>query len=180
MNINVVITWKDVGTLATTSTYVQSASDELRPDPNVPAKLVCATPKSLRAGDPQLSYGPLVFKTSTNELVAPETALASATTVTVTATAKEQITGKGGSPNEAVAKVEGTTSYEGNDDRDLSLAGKEGANELAVTLATLTTGGQISKLSVPGAANRGIYEVIEKSYGDGGTCPTGLTASASR
>ena len=54
---------------------------------------------------------------------------------------------------------------------------KEGANELAVTLATLTTGGQISKLSVPGAANRGIYEVVEKSYDaqGGGTCPSGLT-----
>ena len=178
VNINVVITWKDVGTLATTSTYVQSASDpDCVPDPGVPAKLVCATPKSLRAGDDQLSYGPLVFKTSTNVLVTPETGLASATTVTVTATAKEQITGKGGSPNEAVAKVDGTTSYEGSDDRDLSLAGKEGANELAVTLATLTTGGQISKLSVPGAANRGIYEVVEKSYDaqGGGTCPSGLT-----
>jgi hypothetical protein len=178
VNINVVITWKDVGTLATTSTYVQSASDpRCKPDPNVPAKLVCATPKSLRAGDDPLSYGPLVFKTSTNVLVTPETALASATTVTVTASAKEQITGKGGNPNEAVAIVDGTTSYEGSDDRDLSLAGKEGANELGVTLATLTTGGQISKLSVPGAANRGIYEVVEKSYDaqGGGTCPSGLT-----
>jgi hypothetical protein len=179
VNINVVITWKDVGTLGTTATYVPSASDpDCVPDPNgVPAKLVCATPKSLRAGDPVVSYGPLVFKTSTNELVAPETALASATTVTVTATAKEQVTGKGGSPNEAVAKVDGTTSYEGSDDRDLSLAGDDGTSELGVTLATLDRGGQISKLSVPGAADRGIYEVIEKSYGgqDGGTCPSGLT-----
>ena len=36
VNINVVITWKDVGTLATTSTYVQSASDRSASRPRRP------------------------------------------------------------------------------------------------------------------------------------------------
>jgi hypothetical protein len=192
-NLNVKITWQDIGVSTTTSAYVPGASDSrCIPDPGgAPRTVVCTgTPKSLRRGDTATTWGPLVFKTATDVVAAGETTAATGTRVTLTATAKEQITGKGGSPNEAVVIIGssddglGLTSYEGQDDRDISIAGgglTAGPNSSAVFLATKQTGctrfDQFSTLPVPSGALRGFYEMVERCYGgtNGATCPTGLS-----
>jgi hypothetical protein len=164
VNINVVLTWADLGSASTTSTYVPSASDP-RCVPGTGFTVVCTAPKSLRAGDPAVNFSPLVFQTAADAQTSP----ASDTQVTVQATAKEQITGKGGSPNEAVVVLSGKTSYEGDADRDISIAG---GSIPTVTLATLPAGHQIAKVPIPATADRRLYEVVEQDYSSTVPCPT--------
>jgi hypothetical protein len=177
-NLSVTIKWTDPGSAtpnSPTSDYRPAFSDSTAAgDPyfctkvesaTAPPTLTCTTPKSLRPGE-SFSFGPLVFRTATNLANSP----ANATTVLVNASAKE------GSPppksgSVAFVNVPNTTTYEGDQQRDLSQAG----GGITTTLATEQTGQQFSKLPVPAGAPRGLFELREDNYGGSFTCPAGLT-----
>jgi hypothetical protein len=167
VNLTVSVTWVDVGSASTTSDYRPLASD---PDCTLTGTrtLTCTTPKSLGPGD-SVTYDPLVFRTATDD---PDDQ-ATATTVTVTAAAKEQTkpTKGGAPPNDASVTVNNSTPYEGSAELDLSTAG----GGLSTTLATAQAGQQFSKLPVQAGAPRGLFELREANYGGGVSCPAGFT-----
>jgi len=159
VNITVTITWADQGA-ATTSAYVQSASDPLcTPVPNTPLTLSCTAPKSLGPGE-KVTYEPLIFRTATN-------AAAASTTLTASATAKEQgVAKQGKNPPTAAVSTFNATPYEGSADDDVSWAG----GGLAVTLGTNPqVGKQFSKLPLPASAPAGFATLTETD------CPVGST-----
>jgi hypothetical protein len=167
VNLNVTVTWADVGSASTTSDYRPLASD---PDCTLTGTrtLTCTTPKSLGPGE-SITYDPLVFRTATAD---PDDQ-ATATTVTVTAAAKEQTkpTKGGAPPNDASVTVPNSTPYEVSAELDLSTAG----GGLSTTLATAQAGQQFSKLPVQAGAPRGLFELREADYGGGVSCPAGFT-----
>jgi hypothetical protein len=153
VNMTLTITWADTGAAATTSEYVQSASDQrCAPTPNTSLSLTCATPKSL--GPQQFeTFGPLIFRTAT-------TTAATDTHLTAVATAKEQGVAKQGKnpPTATVTSDPNPTPYEVSIDDDVSWAG----GGLSVTLATSSTvGKQFSKLPLPSGMLAGFATLTE-------------------
>jgi len=150
-NITLTITWADQGA-ATTSAYVQSASDaRCTPVQNTSFTLSCTPPKSLGPGE-KVTYGPLIFRTATN-------AAAASTTLTANATAKEQgVAKQGKNPPTASVSIPNSTPYEPSPDEDVSWAG----GGLAVTLGTDSQAGkQFSKLPLPASAPAGFATLTE-------------------
>jgi hypothetical protein len=171
-NLSVTVTWADVGA-ATTSAFVASPASDARCNVTAPRTLTCSgTPKSLGPDSNPFSYGPLVFRTATTTPNNPNDVEASATNVSVTASAKETPQPPKGGTNVAFATQTEPTRYEDFRDEDISIAG----GTLATTLATSNAGpvNQLSKLPVPANATRGIFELEEADYGGGVTCPAGL------
>lgn len=162
VNVSVTVGWADVGA-ATTSTFLPASSDS-RCSVTGTQTLTCTTPKSLGPGASE-TYA-LIFRTAT-ELGEPPLS-ATATTVTVTAAAKEQTKPSKGGSNTAFVTASNPTSYEPDAELDVSTAG----GGLFTTLGTSAgAGGQSSKLPVPAGAPRGLFELSET--GDY-TCPVGL------
>jgi hypothetical protein len=158
-NITLTITWADVGA-ATTSNYVDSASDaRCTRTPNTSFSLTCTAPKSLGPGQ-FATFGPLIFRTATN-------VAATATNLHAVATAKEQAVEKQGkNPPTASVFTDNATPYEVSIDDDVSWAG----GGVSVTLATSSqVGQQFSKMRLPATMPAGFATLTETD------CPADLT-----
>jgi hypothetical protein len=169
VNITLRVEWVDEGA-STTTAYVDGFSD-VRCDKGTGNIVTCSTPLSLRPQDDETYL--LIFRTATDT---------EATGVTVTArvSAKEQTKpGKVDPKNTAFANAPNFTSYEPDDDLDVSIAGG-GLETSLQTLPVAAVGQQFSILNVPptsGAINpRGFYTLSEQDYSgpNAATCPTSL------
>ena len=162
VNLVVTVTWADTGALTTTTAYRPAFSDPRCTPTSAPNTLSCTVPSSLTAGQTEL-YGPLIFRTATDDAAA-------GVTLTVHASAKEKTTPdkKGGSAPAAFVDVPNFTTYEGDPDMDISQAG----GGITATLATANTGVQFSKLPVPATTARELITITEGTPTD---CPVGFT-----
>jgi hypothetical protein len=163
VNITLTVTWQDLGA-GTTSEYRPAFSDpRCTAVPNTTRTLSCTAPKSLAAGGPPATFGPLVFRTATDTA-------ATDFELTATATAKEQAVAKQGkNPPIASVSTSNATTYEGNADLDVSWAG---GTALSVTLATKSAAsGQHSELGIPaGSMPQSEFATLTET-----DCPTGST-----
>jgi hypothetical protein len=162
VNLVVTVTWADSGAATTTAYVPAPISDSRCTTTSTPNTLTCTVPSSLAPGETK-PYGPLVFRTATDDN-------ASGVTVTVRASAKEKTTPdkKGGGAPAAFVDVSNFTTYEGDPDVDISQAG----DGLSATLATTNTGAQFSKLPVPATAARDLITISEGAITN---CPTNFT-----
>ena len=162
VNITVTVTWEDLGA-PTTAEYRPLFSDSRCTEvQNATRTLSCTAPKSLGPGEP-FSYGPLVFRTATDSA-------ATDFKLSVIATAKEQgVAKQGKNPPIASISTFNATTYEGDNDLDVSWAG---GTALSVTLATKSAAtGQHSQLGIPaGSMPQSEFATLTET-----DCPTGST-----
>jgi hypothetical protein len=161
VNLVVTVTWVDTGA-DTTTAYRPAFSDSRCIPTSTPNTLSCTVPSSLGPGQ-EIPYGPLVFRTATDDN-------ATGVTLTVRASAKEKTTPdkKGGNAPVAFVDVSNFTTYEGDPDVDIS----QGGGGISTVLATANTGVQFSKLPVPATTARGLFTITESTIT---SCPTGFT-----
>jgi len=167
VNVSLSATWSDTGA-TTTSVYKDGFSD---PRCTLSGSTItCTTPKSLKPGDPPLTYN-LVFRTATNTA-------ATDTTLFVTALAKEQLVNKQGKT--ASTSDNNPTRYEGDANLDVSTAG---GSIPKVTLATTQKGSpgysEVANLPVPPnssavTATQGLYTLGQDDLTNT-FCPSGYT-----
>ena len=151
VNLVVTVTWADTGAATTTTAYRPAFSDPRCTPTSAPNTLSCTVPSSLSPGQ-EVPYGPLVFRTATDDT-------ATGVTVTVHASSKEKTTPdkKGGNAPVAFVDVSNFTTYEGDADTDVS----QGGGGISTVLATANTGVQFSKLPVPATTNRDLFILTE-------------------
>jgi hypothetical protein len=160
VNLVVTVTWADSAAATTTTAYRPALSDSRCTETSTPNTLTCTVPSSLSPGQAE-SYGPLIFRTATDDT-------ATGVTLTVHASAKEKTTPdkKGGNAPVAFVDVSNFTTYEGDPDVDISQAG----GGISATLATANTGAQFSRLPVPATAARDLITITEGAITGCTTC----------
>jgi hypothetical protein len=175
VNITLTIEWVDAGASSTTTAYVDGFSDERCNAVDADTVTCTVNEKSLGPGQATTPYD-LIFRTAT-------ATSATGVTVTARAAAKEQTKpGKVDPKNTAFANASNFTSYEPNDDLDVSIAGG-GIETSLQTLPTSAVGQQFSILNLPptdDAVNpRGFYTLSEQDYSgpNAATCPTSSLGS---